>query len=131
MADVRASDLNQETASTLTGDEQFVMFDAAEGKRCSVNELQKYVRSKVGSTERKNVRCNNTEATTEKAGFFYKQEVPWTNMTVNDHVDWAVSSGSYNSILGVESAAGKAVIFFLTAPSTNLYLNVYREVTST
>ena len=131
MADVRATDLTQETSATLNGTEQFVMFDAAEGKRCTVNDMSEYQRQKVGFMEHKNIRCNNTSATTEKAGFKYKQEVAWTNMTAGDFVLGVPASGTYNGIWQVESAAGKVILWFLTQPAASFYVNVYREVTTT
>lgn len=45
MADgeVRAQDLAQETASTLSGNEQFVMFDNTAGKRADIDDVATYV----------------------------------------------------------------------------------------
>lgn len=45
MADgeVRAQDLAQETASTLSGNEQFVMFDSTAGKRADIDDVATYV----------------------------------------------------------------------------------------
>lgn len=45
MADgeVRAQDLAQETASTLSGNEQFVMFDSTAGKRADIDDVAKYI----------------------------------------------------------------------------------------
>lgn len=41
--DVYAPDLAEETTSTLSGSEQFVMFDSVEGKRGSVNNVGSYI----------------------------------------------------------------------------------------
>lgn len=41
--DVYAPDLAEETTSTLSGTEQFVMFDSVEGKRGSVNNVGSYI----------------------------------------------------------------------------------------
>lgn len=128
MADVRASDLTQETAATLSGAEEFVMFDAAEGKRCSVNNMQTYLHQKKGCMERKTVRCNNAAASTDRSGYNYKQEVTWANMTADDYIDGEVSSGSYNGTWGIESAEGKAILWFVTQPSSSLYVKLFREV---
>lgn len=45
MADgeVKAQDLAQETASTLSGNEQFVMFDSTAGKRADIDDVAKYI----------------------------------------------------------------------------------------
>lgn len=43
MGDINAVDLAQETALTLDGAEQFVMFDTSDGKRSTVEEVGKYV----------------------------------------------------------------------------------------
>ena len=45
MADgeVRAQDLSQETSSTLSGNEQFVMFDSVEGKRADIDVIADYI----------------------------------------------------------------------------------------
>lgn len=56
MADVNATDLTQETYSTLDGTEQFIMFDSAEGKRATVAAVGEYVLKKLttslnGSTQ--------------------------------------------------------------------------------
>ena len=131
MADVKANELTAETAATLAGTEQFVMFDAAEGKRCTVNDMIAYQRQKVGCMEHKNIRCNDTSATTEKAGFKFKKEVTWTNMTAGDFVLGVPASGTYNGVWQVESAAGKVILWFLTQPPASFYLNVYREATTT
>ena len=40
--DIPATDLEQETSSTLDGSEQFVMFDSTKGKRASVGDIAKY-----------------------------------------------------------------------------------------
>ena len=130
MADVKANELTAETAATLAGTEQFVMFDTAEGKRCTVNDMIAYQRAKKGCMERKTIRCNATEASTEKAGFNFKKEVTWANMTADDYVDGYVSSGSYFGTWAIESAAGKVILWFVTQPATSVYVNVYREVTA-
>lgn len=130
MADVKANELTAETAATLAGTEQFVMFDTAEGKRCTVNDMIAYQRAKKGCMERKNIRCNATEASTDKAGFNYKQEVTWTNMAADDYVDGYVSAGTYNGLWAIESAANKVILWFVTQPATSVYVTVYREVTT-
>ena len=130
MADVKANELTPETSTTLNGAESFVMFDTAEGKRCTVTEMMKYVRAKQGSIERKNIRCNATVADTSLAGYTRKQEVTWANMTADDFVDACVSSGSYTGSWAVESAAGKVILWFSATPATSVYVNVYREVTT-
>lgn len=45
MADgeVRAQDLTAETTSTLSGNEQFVMFDSTEGKRADIDDVATYI----------------------------------------------------------------------------------------
>jgi hypothetical protein len=43
MADINAVDLAQETALTLDGAEQFVMFDTSQGKRSTVEEVGNYI----------------------------------------------------------------------------------------
>lgn len=43
MADINAVDLAQETALTLDGAEQFVMFDTSQGKRSTVDEVGNYI----------------------------------------------------------------------------------------
>ena len=43
MADVNATELTQETGSTLDGTEQFVMFDSAEGKRATLNVIKSFI----------------------------------------------------------------------------------------
>lgn len=43
MADINAMDLTQETASTLDGNEQFVMFDSTEGKRALLSLISEYI----------------------------------------------------------------------------------------
>lgn len=130
MADVKANELTAETSTTLNGAEQFVMFDTAEGKRCTINDLLKYIRAKQGSMERKNVRCNAVVESTEHAGFFWSQDITWANMTADDFIIGLVSAGTYNGGLGVESKAGKATLFFVTKPATSVYVNIYREVTT-
>ena len=46
MADINATDLTQETLSTLDGSEQFVMFDSAEGKRATLAATSQYAVTK-------------------------------------------------------------------------------------
>jgi len=41
--DVRCEDLEQETTSTLSGNEQFVMFDSVNGKRADIDDVAKYI----------------------------------------------------------------------------------------
>ena len=106
------------------------MFDTAEGKRCTVNDMIAYLRAKKGCMERKNIRCNATEASTEKAGFNFKQEVTWANMTADDYVDGCIFAGLYYGTWAIEPAAGKAILRFVTQPATSVYVNVYREVTT-
>lgn len=130
MADVRATDLTPETAATLNGAEEFVMFDSAEGKRCSVDNLHQFLHTSKGCMERKNVRCNATVASSDRAGFNFKQEVTWQTMTANDYVDGFISAGSYNGVWAIESAADKAILWFVTQPSTSVYVNIFREVTT-
>ena len=43
MADINAMDLTQETAETLDGNEQFVMFDTEEGKRALLSLISEYI----------------------------------------------------------------------------------------
>ena len=43
MPDINATDLPQETTSTLDGTEQFVMFDLASGKRASLADIKDYI----------------------------------------------------------------------------------------
>lgn len=50
MADINATDLTQETLSSLDGAEQFIMFDTAEGKRATVQTVGEYVLSKLTSS---------------------------------------------------------------------------------
>ena len=40
--DINATDLEEETTATLGGTEQFVMFDAVQGKRASLNNILQY-----------------------------------------------------------------------------------------
>lgn len=46
MADINAVNLAQETALTLDGAEQFVMFDTSQGKRSTVEEVGTYILSR-------------------------------------------------------------------------------------
>ena len=41
--DVNATDLTQETFSTLDGNEQFIMFDNTEGKRATLDAIKRYI----------------------------------------------------------------------------------------
>ena len=41
--EVRAEDMTEETSSTLSGNEQFVMFDSVEGKRCDIDVAGNYI----------------------------------------------------------------------------------------
>lgn len=41
--DVRCEDLEQETPSTLSGNEQFVMFDSVNGKRADIDDVATYI----------------------------------------------------------------------------------------
>ena len=41
--EINATDLTEETTSTLSGNEQFVMFDPVEGKRADIDEVAKYI----------------------------------------------------------------------------------------
>lgn len=43
MADINAEDLTEETAQTLDGSEQFVMFDNVEGKRGGIDVVGDYI----------------------------------------------------------------------------------------
>ena len=43
MADVNATDLTEEILSTLSGNEQFVMFDPIEGKRAALSVIANYI----------------------------------------------------------------------------------------
>lgn len=47
MADINAVDLTAETISTLDGNEQFVMFDIAEGKRATLSVIGKYIQNNI------------------------------------------------------------------------------------
>ena len=49
MADINATDLTQETASTMDGNEQIIMFDSAEGKRATVKAVGDYIIQQVTS----------------------------------------------------------------------------------
>ena len=51
MADINATDLTQETASTLDGTEQFVLFDLVEGKRATVSDIKTYILSHIQMSE--------------------------------------------------------------------------------
>lgn len=48
MADINATDLTQETTTTMDGTEQFVMFDSAEGKRATIAAVGDYIIEKLG-----------------------------------------------------------------------------------
>ena len=50
MADINATDLTQETASTMDGNEQIIMFDSAEGKRATVKAVGDYIIQQVASS---------------------------------------------------------------------------------
>ncbi len=50
MADINATDLTQETASTMDGNEQIIMFDSAEGKRATVKAVGDYIIQQVTSS---------------------------------------------------------------------------------
>ena len=41
--EINATDLTEETTATLSGNEQFVMFDSAEGKRADIDEVATYI----------------------------------------------------------------------------------------
>ena len=41
--EVRAEDLTPETTSTLSGNEQFIMFDDVEGKRADIDDVATYI----------------------------------------------------------------------------------------
>ena len=43
MADINATDLTEEILSTLSGNEQFVMFDPIEGKRAALSVIANYI----------------------------------------------------------------------------------------
>ena len=43
MADINATDLAEEILSTLSGNEQFVMFDPIEGKRAALSVIANYI----------------------------------------------------------------------------------------
>ena len=43
MADINATDLTPETAATLDGSEEFVMFDNVEGKRGELDTVGDYI----------------------------------------------------------------------------------------
>ena len=126
MADVRATDLTQETAATLNGSEQLVMFDAAEGKRCTIDDLFAFLRLAKGCMAYKNIRCNNTSESSEKTGYNFKQEVTWPTMGANDFILGAITAGNYNSRWAAENAAGKLTLYFTTRPANNVYINIYR-----
>ena len=130
MADIPATDLTPETSATLSGAEQFVMFDAVEGKRCTVDDLAAFLRLNKGCMERKYVRCNATTASIDRSGFNFKQDVPWPGMTADDHITASISAGTYVNTWGVESAADKAILWFNSQPATSLYVSIYREVTA-
>lgn len=56
--EINATDLTEETTSTLSGNEQFVMFDPVEGKRAYIDEVAKYIagdKSQLQTSEKSSV----------------------------------------------------------------------------
>lgn len=56
--EINATDLTEETTSTLSGNEQFVMFDPVEGKRADIDEVAKYIagdKSQLQTSEKSSV----------------------------------------------------------------------------
>ncbi len=70
------------------------------------------------------IRCNNTAATTEKAGYNFKQEVSIPGITADYWVYAQVTSGSYLNTYQVEPAADKAILWFVTQPASNVYITI-------
>ena len=51
MADIYAEDLVQLTSSSLSGEEQFVMFDSESGIRVTLDDITTYIISKMSEEE--------------------------------------------------------------------------------
>lgn len=68
IVNVNAVDLPQETAVTLDGAEQFVMFDTSQGKRSTVEEVGKYILKKQNAIGTKTVEEHFDDVEQEIAG---------------------------------------------------------------
>ena len=51
MADIYVEDLEEVTSSSLTGEEQFVMFDSESGIRVSLDDVATYIIAKLSESE--------------------------------------------------------------------------------
>ena len=82
------------------------------------------------SKEVKEIRCNATVSSSDKIGFNWKQEVPWTNAKSTDQVTVAITSGSYHLPLLAENSAGLVTLYFVVKPSTSVYATIVKEPTT-
>ena len=130
MADIKMSDFANETASTLDGAENIIMADAAEGKKCTVNNFKTYL-SSFFQPMRKDVTLNATAESTDKAGYNWLQTVSVTGVTANHWCAAEVISGTYNGGFAVETAADTIKLWFVTKPGTSVKLRVYYAETRT
>ena len=70
------------------------------------------------------IRLNATVESSERAGYNWLQEVSVQGMTADFWPDGFISSGSYNSVWTIETAADKLRLWFVTKPSTSAYVKI-------
>lgn len=130
MADIKMTDFANETASTLDGAENIIMADAAEGKKCTVNNFKTYL-SNYFQPKRIDITLNATAESTGKAGYNWLQSVSVSGVNANHWCTAEVISGTYNGIYAVETAADAIKLWFVTKPGTSVKVRVYYAETRT
>lgn len=122
MADgeVKAQDLAQETASTLSGNEQFVMFDSTAGKRADIDDVATYVAGDKTTLKTTNKTSpvaainENFDAIADlKEDLESIIELPYNQLDINDVI---IGKNWLN-----QDNVGRAVIFLDAKPNTKYY----------
>lgn len=70
------------------------------------------------------IRCNSTVADTSIEGYSWSQEYAIQGMTEDYWVDVAITSGSHNTAIRVESLQDKVKLYFVAQPAASLYVTV-------
>lgn len=130
MADQNMTNFATETSSTIDGNENMVMFDTAEAKKCTVSQFQSYL-SNTLEPFRKDVTLNATAESTDKAGYNWLQTVSVSGVTATHWCDAEIISGTYNGVWAVETVADAINLWFVTKPGTSVKVRVYYAATRT